>query len=393
MALQYVGGKALEVSPNLSPTAISLSGLSGGLASSPAAGDFVLVVYALGGNADVAIGIETAGYTEVEELYEAGSTYDTNMSVSYKFMGGTPDTSVSVSGTGTTTRAGVVAIHVWRGVHTDTPIDSEGSPAGGSGTSRANPPAVIPLTSGAVVIGIGGGGNSGGVVYTSGDLSNFVTAFGNSTADTMVGVGSIAWTSGAVDPAQFGGGSLGSSGSWVAHTIALRPAPTSIAYSITADGSSYSLSGANAVFQRAHRMAGDAGSYALTGQAANLRRGYSLVAAAGAYALTGTSAGLRKALRIAAAAGSYALTGVSAILRRVYRLTAEAGSYLLTGEPAELAANLRTFNTDPVEPERSYRLPPLGRVYALRSDGPRTYRLPAGQDRSILIPPLRRTLS
>lgn len=225
MALSYVGGLTSTFVGAASGTqTISINGtLTGGSNTSPSANDIVIVVYATGSTADRAIGVTTAGYTEEAELYSNGTSFDTNLSFSWKRMGATVDTSVVVSATGNNADAGAVAIHVWRGVDTVTALDVARTTATGTGSGRPNPAAITPVTTSAVIIVAGGGAANTGAVYTASYLSNFRTATSADTNDAMVGIGSVAWTSGAYDPAVWAGGTANAADSWAAVTAALRP--------------------------------------------------------------------------------------------------------------------------------------------------------------------------
>lgn len=227
MALSFVGGKVAIFAGTTSETSISLTDLTGGSDAAPAADDIVIIAYAVGAQADRSIGVATAGYTEEQELYANGSTYDANLSVSWKKMGGTPDTSVNVSGTGSSFNAGAVAIQVWRGQDLTTSFDVPETTATGTGTGRPNPASITPTTAGAVVIVAGAGAAGTGAAFTASELSNFFTSTSPDGEDAMVGLGSYAWTSGAFDPAAWTGGTTNAADSWAAVTLALRPAATS----------------------------------------------------------------------------------------------------------------------------------------------------------------------
>lgn len=227
MALSFVGGKVAIFAGTTSTTNIVLTDLTGGSGSAPAAGDIVIVAYAVGAQADRSIGVTTADYTEEQELYANGTTYDSNLSVSWKKMGGTPDTSVDLSGTGSSFNAGAVAIHVWRGQDATTPFDVAETTATGTGTGRPNPAAITPTTAGAVIIVAGAAAATTGAAFTASELSNFFTDTSPDGEDAMVGLGSYAWTSGAFDPAAWTGGTTNAADSWTAVTLALRPAATS----------------------------------------------------------------------------------------------------------------------------------------------------------------------
>jgi hypothetical protein len=140
--------------------------------------------------------------------------------------GGGPssDTSFEISGTGTSTHANTVAVMVFRGVDPTTPMDVTRTTASAANGGVPNPPAITPITSGAVIVAMGvGTQNAGTTDFGSSDLDNFLViqaaGFGN-----MTGMGSKNWTSGAFDPAAFSGGNTAISMSWCACTIALRPA-------------------------------------------------------------------------------------------------------------------------------------------------------------------------
>lgn len=233
MALEYVGGKTAAVTGSTATvTNVSLTDLSGGLASAPAAGDIVIVGYTVAATADRVIGVTTSGYTEVAELY-ANDTIDANLSVSWKIMGATPDTSVSVSATGGSTDGAVVAIRVWRGADSTTPMDVTPTTATHLNTWTPDPPAITPVTSGAVIEVIGAGAAGIDVsqmgAMSSSQLSNFLTASpapgGSAARSSGIGVGNFAWSSGSFNPNAFSvSGTSSTTYSAASVTLALRPA-------------------------------------------------------------------------------------------------------------------------------------------------------------------------
>lgn len=220
--LVYVGGKKIGFSGGTTAQTISLTDLTGGTDTSPLVGDLVIVGYDSGSNTDRVTTINTSGYTSVADLY-SNDSYDANLIAGYKRMSSTPDTSVQVSGTGSSNDGGAVVVHVWRNVDPTTPMDVTPTTATGLNTGRPTPPAITPVTSGAVIVMIGGGGTQTPATYTS-SLDNFLTQTRDSVYDAMIGIGSAAWTSGTYTPAQWGGGSNAAADSWAAVTMALRPA-------------------------------------------------------------------------------------------------------------------------------------------------------------------------
>src|SRR3990167_2261703 len=225
MALQYVGGTSYTENTDDTPN-VSLTGLTGGLSSSPAAGDIVVVAMSATGSGDKALAFVTTGYTVIAELNSA-DTEDTNLLVGYKVMGGTPDTAVDLShdaGGGSAT-----AVHVWRNINA-TPLDVTSTTATGIDTGRPDPPSITPTTSGAVVIVVGGSDTTGDdtaspLAQSGSELSNFIAASKNisTTRTAHVAMGSYAWTSGAFDPAAFVGADTSVTSSWAAVSVALRP--------------------------------------------------------------------------------------------------------------------------------------------------------------------------
>jgi hypothetical protein len=223
-SIAYVGGKtAFFAGITTNPASISLTDLTGGLASAPIEGDLVLVNYGIGGGVDVDVTVVTADYVEISDL-RANDDNDANMGLFRKFMTSTPDTALQVGPTTNATYAGAVAIHVWRGVNTTTPLDVAAVNATGTNTGQPTPGAITPTTAGSVIVIAGVGAAAATSVFTASELSNFITAASPDTIDAVVGMGSIAWTSGTFTPATWGGNTTASTDSWVATTIALRPA-------------------------------------------------------------------------------------------------------------------------------------------------------------------------
>jgi hypothetical protein len=226
VAIAYVGG---QVAGRANPSsAVSVNyALTGGLASVPAAGDLVIVTCVTGSSGiNPAMAVTTpATWTALGQINPTGTSLD----VSYKFMGGTPDTAVTIPGTTDNAAGEAYAIQVWRGVDPTTPLDGVApASASGTGTGRPDPAAITPATAGAVVVICGGGKAGTGANYTApaNYTTNFLTAFGADTTDAMVGMGYwTGWTSGAENPATYTGGTTGGGDSWAAYTLVLRPEP------------------------------------------------------------------------------------------------------------------------------------------------------------------------
>ena len=226
--ISYVGG-TIASAPNTSTNqTVSLTSLAGGSDTEPSTGDIVVVYYGVatnGSNEDLSF--ISSGYTEIADLFQNDS-YAGNLLVGYKVMGATPDTSVTCrTPTSTTSWGPVMAVMVWRGVDTDTPLDVTSTTFSSSNTLLIDPPAITPVTDGAVIIsgGCGGHNHQSADTYSSSDLSNFLTLSGTQTYKPCVGVGSYEWESGEFNPAAFTfSDNSGSLYSYVALTMALRPA-------------------------------------------------------------------------------------------------------------------------------------------------------------------------
>ena len=256
MAIQFVGGNtAGKVGAASGNTTIALnSGLTGGIAASVSAGDLVIAAFAVASSGDVTIAITdgTNPYTLIDSELFANDSTDTNLRVAYKFMGGTPDTTTTFGPTTDAAYAGAMAVYVFRGVDSSTPLDVAAVPATGIDTSRANPAGITPTTAGAFGVFVGAAGHTGGVdTFTSSDLTDFLTVGANDTVDITIGIGHIDnWTSGEINPAAFGHSQADSVGySWAAMSIALRPAADTVDDLLANDVSSASSVGTPVIGQ------------------------------------------------------------------------------------------------------------------------------------------------
>lgn len=225
----YVGGRTASfVGSSGTNTDISLSGtLSGGVATSPAQDDVIVLVYSTGSIANRSIKVNTAGYLLVGEKDYSNDTYDNNL-VIYVKTAGSSETTVQVGPTLNVNDAGAVAIHVWRNIDLDILVEKV-EQASIINTALINPPSITPVTSGAIVIAGGGSGHITSLVYnTPALLSNFIQTNGSDTYDTTVAIGSGTWTSGVFDVGQFSLNSGVDSASYSNNSfaMALKPGPT-----------------------------------------------------------------------------------------------------------------------------------------------------------------------
>lgn len=219
--LQYVGGR----SDNVASTTISLTGLSGGIASSPSTGDLVIVVFGKGqNNALETSPISVTGYTQISNIAALNSSGDDlYFYVGYKRLT-TAETSLSLVGLTTTESA--VAIHVWRNTDATTPIDA-GPGVITSNNARPTNQSITPVTQNAVVIStVGIGSDTANAVWSNSSLSNVVSAADDSTTgqECHVGIGSTLWAGGATNIPIWTSTDTDPSYAGASVTFALRPA-------------------------------------------------------------------------------------------------------------------------------------------------------------------------
>ncbi len=120
------------------------------------------------------------------------------------------------------------------------------------------------------------------------------------------------------------------------------PAPISSGYTLTAQGGSYTLTGASATLQRNKYLIVQGGNYSLVGADAQISHNRNIAATGGTYAISGASAILTKHRYLFNSGGSYNITGASANLRKSKVILAQGGTYSLAGAQAILS-KIRTL--------------------------------------------------
>ena len=229
--LRYVGGKtSADTGGALS---ISLTNLTGGISSAPAENDIVIIVIGVAHDSFGIGALSVSGYTTIASFSNMSSFSDQfQYYVGYKIMGVTPDTTVSV--TTSSPRGVATAIQVFRGVDVNVPFDVLGTRQGFLDTATAvtniNSPSITPITTDAVVIGIGvlSSANTDTLLSCS-NLTNVLSvrrraASGVSTRTASVAMGFAKWTSGAFDPNVWVPDAYGNNaGQGEGLTLALRP--------------------------------------------------------------------------------------------------------------------------------------------------------------------------
>lgn len=255
--IRYVGGRTTASSGSTSDLVVQLTGLTGGIGTAPVAGDLVIVYVATASTADRDLVV--AGYTEVTELY-SNDVYDTNLVVAYKFMGGTPDTTFTITGgTQSASDGGSVGVQVWRNVDTSNPFDVTFTSSTGINSVRALPPAITPTTQNAVIVSGGAGASSSTQSYlANNNLDGFTSTGSAGTNRSVVGTGYKRWVSGTFTPTLFeASGTDSTNNSWAAVTMALRPAVSTANATFVSSSTTRSTAAGNTVTAPASIADGD----------------------------------------------------------------------------------------------------------------------------------------
>jgi hypothetical protein len=223
--IEFVGHLIEQGTSN--PATLSLTNLTGGLATFAIAGDIVIAMRAFKGANNETISCNTSGYTLVADLY-SDSFEDSQLGVFYKVLTSN-ETSVELSNTGGAV-GGVNAVYVFRYISQTNPLDATSTTATGTG-GIPNCPAITTATSNSVVVAIGSAAGSSGSPLSDLTAPSGMTNFyqlrvgAGLNNQTVLGIATLLRpTAESYDPPAFGGGTLDGDCSFCAVTIALRKA-------------------------------------------------------------------------------------------------------------------------------------------------------------------------
>jgi len=135
--------------------------ISGGLATAPQPDDFVLVVRCWASNQVRTPSTSSTGWGVLAEIF-GNSTNDTNLEIYWKFMGTTPDTSITLNAHTTGNDSSSIIVYVFRGVDLTTPFDVTSTTATTTTTVLPNPPAITPTTTNSIIVVAAGGAHTDG---------------------------------------------------------------------------------------------------------------------------------------------------------------------------------------------------------------------------------------
>lgn len=211
--LVFVGGAGLNVASTSTPT-FSLTGLTGGIASSPSSGDIVIACIGVNNTTDRNIQCTTSGYTEIFDLFNSPAQF----AAYYKILT-SAETSISFN-----TGIAVVprcCIHVWRNPNA-TQLDVT-STTNSTTLNAPDAPSITTVTNNAVVIAMGRheAGSGGSALTAPTGMENF---FQNSSTFSGTCIASIFVNpAGVYDPPAFGGGGGTTPLRNLGASIAIRP--------------------------------------------------------------------------------------------------------------------------------------------------------------------------
>lgn len=206
----------------------SNSALNGGnvtvtLPGGVATGDVVYASYCLSGLVDFNMSTVTAGYSELADVY-GNDDVDANLGVYRKVQGGSPDTTVEFTGSGVTTNSVIGTVMVLRGVNS-TPEDATTTTATGTNSANADPPSITTVTANAWVLAIACGSEEQAATTAP---TNYIDLIFDIEIDADEGTGAMSRqlivSPGAENPGAYVI-DAGSSRSWSAASVAVRPAP------------------------------------------------------------------------------------------------------------------------------------------------------------------------
>ena len=225
MGITYLGS-ATGVSANGTNATINLTPI--GLQQ----GDIIVVIQSIGENYSDLL-TAPSGFTKLSSAFNS-DTYAINSTISYKIMGVTPDSSITLLGLDNwysgsqSANAGIA--YCFRGVDKTTPIDVTTVSAGGSNTGTPTPPGITTVTDGAMILSAACSSYYDSSPASS-NLSNIIYVSQTDTLPVLCSIGNhLQSSAGSFTPIWSGFGGA-SAYAWNAFAVALRP-------EVSANGSS-----------------------------------------------------------------------------------------------------------------------------------------------------------
>lgn len=209
--ISYVGAATASGADGTVTYALSLTGITG-LAQNDVVFVFQFLPRAAGG-------ATPSGWTQIATVTGSG-----HKAFAYrKVMGVTPDTSLTMTGTGNAGDASAAIAIALRGVNTTTPEDATATTAAASNLTNPDCPSITTVTNGAWVMAFAGSKQSDASVVTPSGYSNTTSVLGTGTLRNaqLYAATKLVSTAGAEDPAAWGTWGAGDNAT---ATVAARPA-------------------------------------------------------------------------------------------------------------------------------------------------------------------------
>ncbi|MGY9048249.1 MAG: hypothetical protein ACKVKF_14610 [Rhodobacterales bacterium] len=192
-------------------------------------GDLVLVLYGEAASTTREGTVTTSGYSEAFAHLFSNDGNDANADGEFKFMTAPADTQVVISGGVASTSGNIIAAIVLSGVDPSTPLDVASTTSIGKDTVLADPPAITPVTAGALIVtfAVGAAAGSAGVgLFAHSTKTSLINMPDDDAKFSLLFWVSIdEWTGGTSNPVAFTiTGTDNIAYSWASAQIALRPA-------------------------------------------------------------------------------------------------------------------------------------------------------------------------
>lgn len=269
-----------------------------------AADDYVFVFPAVAG--DTPLTMNTSGYTEIFTI--PGPNSSNSLAGYYKKMGGSPDTTAVVNGSGVDGVGAAAIAFCLRGVHLTTPLDASATEATNTSGSP-NCPSITTVTNNAWVLPIACKDVSDTIItFPASPITYVNTTTLNSNASlsdvTVAGCTGEVTTAGAHDPGGYAGWTGGFE--WLAASVAVRPAAGPVEAVASAAGT-----GASNVLSTTDAVASASGTGGATGQAQYTSASVGSAAGVGAADGTTTNGSPASASGVGAASATGSSTAAS----------------------------------------------------------------------------------
>lgn len=315
-----------------------------GAALGPALGGQFTVVHIIVGHTTNRNPAAT-GYTVVMDGY-ATDTQGTALWVGHKFQPSTPDTSITITASGSSGSSLIAIATVWDNVDPTTPLDGVATVnLSTANTALPNPGSITPTTTGAVILFGAGNSHNAGVTAISEsymDWSVEDSRDGTNDASALVG-----YVSGGVAATPYDGAALtwaGTDGvtlSNCSNVMVLRPAPAG-GVSVTPSTGVVSVAGLAPSVAAGVAVTPSAGAVAVAGFAPTAAAGVVAVPDAGAVSVAGFAPSAAAGVAVTPDAGAVTITGFAPTVSAGsgVSVTPDAGVVSVAGFAPSVAAGV-----------------------------------------------------